>query len=139
MGWIWVLRWCRRIREPHRRLRRDRRVAPAITRQEDLEYIDNFAAIGVSSDAEVAQGLATAVVDALTERGLFTTGGEFDPPGAELLGWRSAGQEVRPIPARVWRCRLAARVLLRRGRMRGQDLERLLWSLVVIGFARRPS
>ena len=90
--------------------------------------------------------LASAVTRELRGEGLSVKAdmdaADFDAgKDRELLGWVFEGREgvLRPSRARVWRARLVARELLRRGRVRGRDLERWLGHVGFITLLRREA
>ncbi|CAK0847592.1 unnamed protein product, partial [Prorocentrum cordatum] len=125
-------------------LRRVRARDIGLTEIDGMPYVDNFVAI--STVASKVHRLASAVVEGFREAGLVVTA-DVDSPGEDLAGDRTVlGWDIscraavlRPTRARVWRARLCVRAVLRRGRISGNILERLVGHMGFISLVRRES
>ncbi|CAK0874607.1 unnamed protein product, partial [Prorocentrum cordatum] len=147
MGWSWAMWWCQWLMErvaeasgcdDASRLRVGR-PAPSLSPACHLEYVDSHVSIGY--DAEVVRTNVARMMQELERRGLVVTReahlGEVDGEFS-VLGWAlSSTGRFSSSASRLWRARLAARALVRRGRCPGRDLERVIGHVVFIALAQR--
>lgn len=92
-----------------------------------LEYVDNFVVLGTSKDA--VNDLAARGVEALRRKGLIVhevESASSSQSPVKVLGWQFQNNQIRPLPHRVWRVRLAIKELIRIGRCSGRQLEKVV-------------
>lgn len=144
MGWSHALWWCQMI---HQKIVGDAG-ATRETCLEDrtscprgglmhIEYVDNFIVLG-SCKSEV-DALASHGVKALREKGLVVHEEESSADEIKVLGWQFSGTELRPLPHRVWRLRLAMQKILTTGRISGKQLEKVVGHASFIMLGRREA
>ena len=103
-----------------------------------LQYVDNQHVLGTDK-AEVETKFWDAV-RGLREAGLTVHEIEFSESTVTMLGWQIEEKGVlRPTYKRIWRIRIAIRELLSRGRMTGQQLERLIGHMTFVSLCRREA
>ncbi|CAE7713929.1 unnamed protein product [Symbiodinium sp. CCMP2592] len=142
MGWSHALYLCQSIHESlveqaglgdSNRLR-DRRRAPN-SHCAHTQYVDNLIVMGTAA-AEVKSRFSAAV-QSLKSAGLQVHEEETSTGDSTVLGWEyTAGGLFRPTRKRAWKARCAIRELLRRGRARGEVVERLLGHLTFLSLCR---
>ncbi|CAE7232165.1 unnamed protein product, partial [Symbiodinium sp. CCMP2592] len=145
MGWSHALYLCQSIHESlveqaglgdSNRLR-DRRRAPN-SHCAHTQYVDNLIVMGTAA-AEVKSRFSAAV-QSLKSAGLQVHEEETSTGDSTVLGWEyTAGGLFRPTRKRAWKARCAIRELLRRGRARGEVVERLLGHLTFLSLCRREA
>ena len=146
MGWSHALYLCQSIHESlveqagleeGNRLR-DRRRAPNC-RCAHAQYVDNLIVIGTG--ASEVQDRFAAAVNSLKAAGLQVHEEETASTGdSTVLGWEYTAHRIfRPTRKRVWKTRCAIRELLRRGKARGEIVERLLGHLTFLSLCRREA
>ena len=145
MGWAWALWWCQSVNE---RIC-ERSGLAACHRVRDgfpipggsfwhLQYVDNLHVLGTDK-TEVEKKFWDAV-RGLREAGLTVHEIEFSESTVTMLGWQIEEKGVlRPTYKRIWRIRIAIRELLSRGRMTGQQLERLIGHMTFVSLCRREA
>ena len=145
MGWAWALWWCQSVNE---RIC-ERSGLAACHRVRDgfpipggsfwhLQYVDNLHVLGTDK-TEVEKKFWDAV-RGLREAGLTVHEIEFSESTVTMLGWQIEEKGVlRPTYKRIWRIRIAIRELLSRGRMTGQQLERLIGHMTFVSLWRREA
>ena len=105
-----------------------------------LEYVDNFVVIG--TDGKAVETLATAGAQALRNKGLVVHEEEItscSQHNVKVLGWQFSGTQIRPLPHRVWRVRLAFQHILKMGAVSGKQVEKVVGHAAFIGLGRRES
>ncbi|CAE7239903.1 unnamed protein product [Symbiodinium sp. CCMP2592] len=137
MGWSHALYLCQSIHESlveqaglgdSNRLR-DRRRAPN-SHCAHTQYVDNL----------IVKSRFSAAVQSLKSAGLQVHEEETSTGDSTVLGWEyTAGGLFRPTRKRAWKARCAIRELLRRGRARGEVVERLLGHLTFLSLCRREA
>eukprot|EP00438_Fugacium_kawagutii_P003851 Skav230672 [mRNA] locus=scaffold2185:329965:335309:- [translate_table: standard] len=145
MGWAWALYWCQRVNEricERSGLSAECRVRdgypPPTGSFWHLQYVDNLHVVGTNK-AEVESKFWSAV-GALRDAGLTVHEIEFNEAAVTMLGWHIEDCGIlRPTLKRIWRIRLALRELLSRGRMSGQQLERLVGHMTFVSLCRREA
>eukprot|EP00438_Fugacium_kawagutii_P014095 Skav231798 [mRNA] locus=scaffold734:131220:155475:+ [translate_table: standard] len=145
MGWSWAMWWCQTLAEricersgltSHERLR-DHAPAPSGPLWH-IQYVDNLHVFGTNK-SEVEQRFWRAV-EALRSAGLVVHEIEVSDNDAEVLGWNiTSDGKLKPKAARLWKLRLAIREILRRGRVSGQQLERLVGHITFVSLCRREA
>ena len=100
MGWTWALFMCQRLHE--RAVERagltaaqrvqDGQPPPSLARVAHLQYVDNFAALGV--DPEKAVASLDSVVKELDRLGLEMHKEEVTTEDTQILGWHIEGDEA---------------------------------------------
>eukprot|EP00438_Fugacium_kawagutii_P018856 Skav230896 [mRNA] locus=scaffold2765:199618:204679:- [translate_table: standard] len=143
MGWSWALYWCQLLHEriaersgllPEERLQ-DFKVAPSGGFWH-VQYVDNLHVMGTNRD-EVLRRFRRAV-DELRRCGLTVHEVEELEPNTKILGWEYEDDGYfRPSRHRIWRLRSAIRYVLRRGRISGHQLERLLGHIAFASLGKR--
>ena len=143
MGWTWALWWCQTLHErivetagcsDNCRLKDFKPVPP--TGSYHTQYVNNFISIGPSKH-DVTY-MAKEAVGALRSSGLVVHEEVDGAVDCAALGWTLQGPSIfRPSRRRVWRARLAIRLLLRVGRCSGKTLEKILGHLSFISLGRR--
>lgn len=155
MGWTHALVLCQRLHErlsevagllPRRRLH-DKTAAPPLSVEGDraehtclhLEYVDNFASLGISQD-HVASAVG-AMQSLLERRGLVVHEVDSGSPSAQLLGWMIDGVQgtVQPTARRLWRLRYALEEVLSARQVTGRAVEKLVGHCTFLALIRRES
>ncbi len=147
MGWSHALWWCQTIHQKvvssvgatSESCLEDRSAVPDGACMH-LEYVDNFVVLGTNKQR--VDSLASAGVQALRDKGLVVHEEESvsGHDGAiKVLGWQFNGSQLRPLPHRVWRVRLAIQQLLRIGVACGQQLEKVIGHAAFICLGRREA
>eukprot|EP00438_Fugacium_kawagutii_P006869 Skav205284 [mRNA] locus=scaffold1690:137803:145924:+ [translate_table: standard] len=143
MGWAWALYWCQVVHEriaersglsPAERLQ-DFRVAPA-GKFWHVQYVDNLHVMGTNKD-EVVDRFRRAIKE-LEDCGLTVHEVEELEQNTKILGWEYEDPgSFRPSRQRIWRLRIAIRAILKRGRVSGHQLERLLGHIAFASLGKR--
>lgn len=143
MGWSWALHWCQILHErvaersgltPGERLQ-DFKAAP-MEKFWHIQYVDNLHVMGTDKQ-EVLRRFRTAVGE-LRRCGLTVHEVEELGENTKILGWEyEKDGSFRPSRQRIWRLRVAVRAVLRRGRITGHQLERLLGHMAFASLGKR--
>ena len=102
-----------------------------------LEYVDNYVVLGTNESA--VSELASAGATALRDKGLVVHEEEKAEGSIKVLGWQFEKTELKPVPHRVWRVRLAMQRLLQLGSITGRQLEKVVGHATFICLGRRES
>jgi hypothetical protein len=143
MGWSWALYWCQLIHErvaersgltSEERLQ-DFKAAPS-GKFWHIQYVDNLHVLGTDR-GEVVRRFRSAVEE-LKACGLTVHEVEECETSSKILGWEfDENGNFRPSRHRIWRRRMAIRHVLRRGRISGSQLERLLGHIAFASLGKR--